>query len=92
MCNAVRMGVALPEIAALSRTVVHDHARGMEVIAVTATEGATDRVEVLVTVGGCHHDPCRFILNVTRTDSAEFEKDFRGKLSEALHKHADAAT
>lgn len=85
------MGVALPDIAALSRTVVHDHAGGMEVIAVTATEGATDRVEVLVTIGGCHHDPCRFIVNVTRTDSTEFEKDFRGKLIEALQKHAAGA-
>jgi hypothetical protein len=85
------MGVALPDIAALSRTVVHEHGSGMNVVAVTATEGATDRVEVMVTIGGCHRDPCQFIVNVTRTDRREFEREFRGKLTDALHKHASVS-
>jgi hypothetical protein len=86
------MGVALPDIAALSRTVVHEHGSGMDVIAVTATEGATDRVEVFLTIGGCHRDPCQFIVNVTRTDRNQFEREFRGKLTDALQKHASATT
>jgi hypothetical protein len=86
------MGVALPDIAALSRAVVYEHGRGMDVVAVTATEGGTDRVEVMVTIGGCHRDPCQFVVNVTRTDRREFEREFRGKLNDALHKHAAAAS
>ena len=86
------MGVALPDIAALSRTVVHEHGAGWMWSPSRATEGGTDRVEVLLTIGGCHRDPCQFIVNVTRTDRREFEREFRGKLTDALHKHAAAAS
>ena len=85
------MGVALPDIAALSRTVVQDQGSGMDVVAVTATEGGTDRVEVMVTIDGCHRDPCQFIVNVTRTGRGEFEREFRGKLLDALRKHGSAS-
>ena len=56
-------------------------------MAVTFTEGGTDRVEVLVTLPRCHQGPCRFLVNVTRTGSGAFEDDFRLKLREALKKH-----
>ena len=64
----------------------------MDVIAVTATEGGTDRVEVFLTIGGCHREPCQFVVNVTRADRSRFEREFRGKLTDALQKHASAAT
>jgi hypothetical protein len=87
----ISMGVALPEIADMSRAVVLEHGRGLDVLAVTATEGGTDRVEVLVTITGCHQGPCRFLVNVTRTGSGAFEDDFRLKLRDALQKHAALA-
>ena len=85
------MGVALPQIADMSRAVVLEHGHGLNVLAVTATEGGTDRVEVLVRIGECPQGPCRFVVNVTRTGSGAFADDFRLKLRDALQKHAAIA-
>lgn len=84
------MSVSLPEITALSREVVQEHGRGrpLDVVSVT-TGGDNERVEVTVDIGGCHQDPCRFVVNVSRADAQQFEKEFRAKLSEALQKHAN---
>ncbi len=84
------MSVSLPEITALSREVVLQHGRGLDVVAVT-TGGDSERVEVTLDVGGCHHEPCRFVVNVSRADAQQFNREFRLKLNEALLKHASAA-
>ena len=81
------MSVSLPEITALSREVVQQHGRGLDVVSVT-TGGDNERVEVMVDIGGCHKEPCRFVVNVSRADVQQFDKEFRSKLNEALHKHA----
>lgn len=78
----------LESITTLSRAVVRQHGRGLDVVTVTTTGGDSERVEVLITIRGCHSDPCRFMLNVSRADAGEFDREFRGKLTEALHKHA----
>jgi hypothetical protein len=82
------MTVSLPDIAALSREVVSQHDGGLDVVAVTTTGGDSDRVEVTVDIGGCDIEPCRFVVNVTRSDKEQFDRDFRMKLTEALAKHA----
>jgi hypothetical protein len=84
------MAMNLDEIAALSRAVVLQHGRGSIVSTVLATEGGTDRVEVIVTVEGCHSGPCRFAVNVTRASDPDFRREFEQKLAKALDKHADA--
>jgi len=81
------MSVSLPELNALSREVVLDHGRGLEVVSVT-TGGDNERVEVTVDIGGCHDEPCRFVVNVSRADAQQFDREFRSQLSEALQKHA----
>ncbi len=80
------MSVSLPELSALSREVVLEHGRGLEVVSVT-TSGDNERVEVTVDIGGCHQEPCRFVVNVSRADAQQFDREFRSQLSEALHKH-----
>lgn len=70
----------------MSREVVSQHGRGLDVVSVT-TGGDSERVEVMVDIGGCHTGPCRFVVNVSRVDAQHFEREFRAKLSEALHKH-----
>ena len=80
------MSVSLPELTALSRDVVSEHGRGLDVVAVT-TDGDSERVEVTVDIGGCHEGPCRFIVNVSRADAVQFDREFRSQLSAALHKH-----
>lgn len=82
------MSVNLEQVHEISRGVVFEHGRGLEVDGVTFSDGGTDRVEILVSITGCHSGPCRFSLNVSRADGADFERDFRAKLIEALHKHA----
>jgi hypothetical protein len=81
------MPVDLDTLAALSRAVVNEQRPGLDVVTVTTTEGGIARAEVLVTIAGCHTEPCRFLINVSRADDAQFEREFRSKLREALRKH-----
>ena len=81
------MSVSLPEITAMSREVVLQHGRGLDVVSVT-TGGDSERVEVTVDIGGCHSEPCRFVVNVSRHDPEQFDREFRAKLDQALQKHA----
>lgn len=85
-CHAASMSVSLAEVTALSREVVLQHGGGLDVLAVT-TGGDHGRVEVMVDVGGCHREPCRFVVNISRADAKQFDREFRVKLSEALQKH-----
>ena len=82
------MGVNLEAASTISRAVVQEHGRGLTVVSVSSTEGGSDRAEVLVTIGGCHTEPCRFLVNITRVDSEAFEREFRQKLNDALLRHA----
>lgn len=84
------MSLSLEAIAAISRTVALEHGRALTVVGVTATEGGSDRSEILITLDGCHDDPCRLLLNVDRTDGREFEASLRAQLIEALKKHVDS--
>jgi hypothetical protein len=84
------MNVTIDEIAGISRNVALEHGRGLHVAAITVAAGAIDRVEVILTVAGCHEGDCRFVVNVTRADLAAFEREFRVKLRDALGKHVPA--
>lgn len=81
------MGVSLEQVTAISRSVVLEHRSGLEVSGVTFSDGGTDRVEIIVTIDGCHDGSCRFVVNVTRSGGQDFEREFRAKLSAALLKH-----
>ena len=81
------MGVNLERVSAISRSVALEHGRGLHVEGVTFSDGGTDRVEILVTIAGCHRGPCRFAVNVTRSADVDFEREFRAKLNEAIQKH-----
>jgi hypothetical protein len=81
------MGVHLDRVTAISRSVALEHGRGLEVSGVTFSDGSSERVEVIVTIDGCHTGSCRFAVNVTRADGDEFERDFRAKLGDALRRH-----
>jgi hypothetical protein len=84
------MAINVDTITALTQEVISQQGRALDVVTVTTTGGDSQRVEILVTVTGCHKDPCRFILNVSRADSQEFAREFRTKLSGALLKHVEA--
>jgi hypothetical protein len=82
------MSLNLDEITLISRDIALQHGRGLTVAAVAATDGGSDRVEVMVTIEGCHQGACRFVVNVSRANQAEFNDEFKQKLSESLSKHA----
>jgi len=81
------MPLSIESITEISRAVASRHRGGFEVIGVTSTEGGSDRVELLLTIRGCHTGPCRLSLNVNRADGEEFERDLTAKLDEALRDH-----
>ena len=92
MTSCECMGVTIDEISGISRAVVLEHGRGLQVAGVTLSDGAIERVEVILAITGCHDGVCRFVVNVTRTDGEAFEREFRSKLGEALARHHAAPT
>lgn len=81
------MTLPLRKVTAITRAVVAEVRGDVEMLNVLATDGGSERVELLITIRGCHSDPCRLLLNITRTNAAEFEKELREKLREALLSH-----
>lgn len=75
------------EVADLSRSVARELAGAFRVAAVTATDGGSERAEIVVAIEGCHEGPCRFMVNVTRSERSAFEHEFRTKLHDALDRH-----
>lgn len=75
-------------IASVSLEVIQQHPRPLELIGVMASEGGSDRVEIMVTVKGCHDAPCRLVLNLSRGNREALQTELRQRLHEALRTHA----
>jgi hypothetical protein len=75
------------EVTRISRAVAREYDGALEVLGVAAAGEGAGRVEVLVTISGCHRDPCVLMLNLSRTESAAFEAELRSKFREALSAH-----
>lgn len=85
------MALTLEEVATISRTIAQDYSDHLEVTAVAATDGGTQRVELLVTILGCHRDPCVLMMNLTRVDSEAMERELRAQLRQAIAEHTEPA-
>jgi hypothetical protein len=83
------MPLATDTITEISRSVAAEHSPKIHVVGVASSEGGSDRVELLITIAGCHKEPCRFLINVPRTGVAELEAELRTKLREALRNHTE---
>jgi hypothetical protein len=75
------------EVTRISRAVAREYNGALEVVGVASAEGGTGRVELLVTVVGCHRDPCVLMLNLSRAEHHAFENELRSKFREALAAH-----
>ena len=75
------------DVLRLSRAVARQYDARLNIVGVTGTNGESGRVELLVTVEGCHAEPCVLMLNVTRVGRAAFELELRQKLHDALSAH-----
>ena len=79
--------LSIDTVTALSRDVAAEYDSRLEVIGVASTAGESSRVEVFVTVRGCHQEPCVLMVNLTRHGHQAFERDLREKLRRALLTH-----
>jgi hypothetical protein len=75
------------EVTAIARAIAREFDPHLHVQAVVAAEGGGERVEVLVTIAGCHAEPCVLMLNLTRSEKAMLERELVAKLQEALARH-----
>jgi len=82
--------LSIDTVTALSRDVAAEYDSRLEVIGVASTAGESSRVEVFVTVRGCHHEPCVLMVNLTRQGHEAFERDLRQQLRRALTQHTPA--
>ena len=84
------MAMDLERVAAIGREVATDLDERLSVVSVNATDGGSSRVELLVTVSGCHVEPCMHLINVSRFDSKAMEREIRAKLQNAISAHRSA--
>jgi hypothetical protein len=82
------MTLTLSELTRIAETVVGEHDPALKVVGVASTDGETGRVELLVRVAGCHHEPCAIALNLSRQEEARFKSELISQLRTALHTHA----
>ena len=85
------MALTKEEITDISRAVIQEHGRSLQLVAVASTEGGSDRIELVITLSGCHDKPCILMLNLTRAGRSELETELRGKLGTALRAHEAAS-
>lgn len=81
------MPVNLGRVFEIGREVVATVNERLHLVGVTAGEGGGDRVELLVTVSGCHVEPCMHLINVSRAAPEMLEQEVRRKLEDALRSH-----
>ncbi len=81
------MSIPIARITEISRAIAAKQSPAVEVVAVASNSGGTDRIELLLTIVGCHAEPCRLVLNLDRADQADFEASLREKLHTALRTH-----
>jgi hypothetical protein len=61
--------------------------RQFEFVGVMAAEGGSGRIEVMVTITGCHATPCQLMLNLSRQSRDALERELRDALAAALTTH-----
>jgi len=79
--------LSIDTVSMLSREVAAEYDSRLEIIGVASTAGENSRVEVFVTVRGCHQEPCVLMVNLTRQGHEAFERDLRDNLRRALVTH-----
>ena len=85
--NRDREILSLETTTALSREIAAECDSRLEVIGVASTGEESGRVEIFVTVRGCHEEPCIVMVNLARLGRQAFERDLREKLHSAFSAH-----
>ena len=83
------LSVPLKRVREISRAVIAEHDRTIDVLRVVSSDSDSDRVELLITLSGCHEEPCTLMLNLQRSNPKNFERELRNKLQEKMLQHAN---
>lgn len=86
------MTLDVSRMSTLANGVALEFGRALGATVVATTERGGSRVESLVTMMGCHREPCRLLVNLSRADDETFEREFRAKLKEAIKEHFSSAS
>jgi hypothetical protein len=81
------MPLDLDQITAITLDVIRQHPKPLELVGVIPSNGGSSRVELMVTITGCHDEPCRLLLNLSRRSGAALERELRDKLRKLLGTH-----
>lgn len=81
------MSLSLDTITSIGRDIAAANDPPLELVGVASSDGGSDRVELLVTIVGCHDEPCVLMLNLTRTETSQFERELKDKLREKFADH-----
>jgi hypothetical protein len=80
-------GLSIDMVTALSRAIAADYDPRLRIVGVASTDAENGRVELLVTIRGCHQETCMAMVNVTRRGEDAFAEDLREKFHGALALH-----
>jgi hypothetical protein len=78
------VALSLDRITAVSRAVIAQERRDVELVSVLPSAGGSDHIELLVRITDSRDEPCRAVLSLTRLDEAKLESDLRVKLTQTL--------
>lgn len=81
------MPLSIPELTRIAEVVAAEHDAALRIVGVASSDSDTGRVELLVTVSGCHEEPCTLLINLPRHERTRFEAELRSHLRNALHAH-----
>jgi hypothetical protein len=79
--------LSLAELTHIAESIAREHTPTLQVASVASSDGDGGRVELLITVVGCHDDPCTLLLNLSRQGRPQFEADLRAQLRSTLATH-----
>ena len=80
------MRMPLEELTSRIRAVAVEYSGSVNVAGVLASDGESDHVELLLTLTGCHQEPCTVMVTLPR-DHEAFEAALREQVREALAAH-----
>jgi hypothetical protein len=81
------MTLSLMELKGIAETVAREFSPPLAVEGVASSDADTERVELLVTVTGCHKEPCTVVLNISRKEPSRFKAELEDQLRAVLRTH-----
>jgi hypothetical protein len=84
------MLLSLAEVTRIAETVAREQTPRLKIAGVASRDGDSGRVELLVTVTGCHAEPCTLVLNLSREEPRQLRAELERQLTDAVRAHQTA--